>query len=416
MVAGASYTLQQPAPVDSDLKLLLPATDAPNPEFSIVIPALNEEITIGRFVEWCKEGIAAAGIEAEILIIDSSSDRTAEIAVAHGARVLKTPKRGLGRAYIDAIPYIRGRYIIMGDADCTYDFRQISGFVASFRAGYEFIMGSRFAGSIEEGAMPALHRYFGTPLTTFILNFVYQTKFGDIHCGMRGLTKDALQRIVLTSQGWEYASEMIVKSYHLRLKTAEVPVRFLKDQKGRISHLKRSGWITPWRAGWHTLKIIFVYGSERAILPISLALSIPALLVLLLLSAGPVQIYGVTLTSHTMMFASTGLILGLVLAGISILSTCINDRIGNHIEYWGGKFQFTWSMIVWLFLFAVGSILCCLFLIRFIAAGFVLNSDTALFGNLSILGMTMIVVSFLGAGFTILIQALVDRIRVSERR
>src|SRR5438045_9568707 len=152
-----------------DVQLIIPANDVPLSEFSIVVPALDEEITIGQFVDWCMLGIAAAGIQGEVLIIDSSSDRTAEIAVAHGARVLKTPKRGLGRAYIDAIPYIRGRYVLMGDADCTYDFRDIGLFVTQFRSGAEFIMGSRFKGGIEDGAMPPLHRYFGTPLTTFIL-------------------------------------------------------------------------------------------------------------------------------------------------------------------------------------------------------------------------------------------------------
>src|SRR3954465_6177658 len=148
-----------------DMQLILPAEDVESPELSIVIPALNEEITVGQFVDWCKEGIAAAGVVGEILIIDSSSDRTAEIAINKGARVIKTPKRGLGRAYIDAIPFIRGRYVLMGDADCTYDFRELTGFVDKFRGGCEFIMGSRFVGSIEEGAMPPLHRYFGTPLT-----------------------------------------------------------------------------------------------------------------------------------------------------------------------------------------------------------------------------------------------------------
>jgi hypothetical protein len=209
---------------------------------------------------------------------------------------------------------------------------------------------------------------------------------------------------------------MIVKSHRLKLKTTEVPVRFLKDQKGRVSHLKRSGWLTPWRAGWHTLKIILVYGSDRVIVPISMTLSIPALIGLLFLSAGPVQIFGVTLTTHAMMFASTSLILGLVLAGISILSICINDRVGTHIDYWSARFQFTSSMIIWLSVFAMGFFLCSLFIFGFVAAGFVFNNNTILLSHLSILGMTMIILSFLGAGFTILIQALVDRIRVSERR
>ena len=250
------------SPTLDDCTLIVPATDVQNPELSIVIPALDEELTIGKFVDWCKEGIFATGIRAEILIIDSSKDRTAEIAVAHGARVLKTEKRGLGRAYIDAIPYIRGRYVLMGDADCTYDFRDINPFVAQFRNGAEFVMGSRFKGSIEEGAMPPLHRYFGTPVTTFILNVMFGTDFSDINCGMRGITLDALKRAKLASQSWEYASEMVLKSVHLGLRTSEVPVRFLKDPDGRLSHLVRGGWTTPWKAGWINLKAMFVFGAD----------------------------------------------------------------------------------------------------------------------------------------------------------
>jgi len=135
-------------------------------EATIVVPSLNEELTVGEFVDWCKEGLARAGVRGQILIVDSSSDRTPEIVLAHGGEVLRTPKRGLGRAYIDATKYIRGQWIIMGDADLTYDFRELSPFIEAFRSGAEFVMGSRFHGSIEKGAMPGLHRYFGTPLTT----------------------------------------------------------------------------------------------------------------------------------------------------------------------------------------------------------------------------------------------------------
>ena len=131
-----------PSPVrDDDVELLLPADDVDDPEFSIVIPAVNEELCIADFVEWCHEGLRRAGARGEILIVDSSTDRTAELAVAGGARVLRTPKRGLGRAYIDAIPFVRGRYVIMGDADCTYDFRNLEGFVSKLREGYEMAMG-----------------------------------------------------------------------------------------------------------------------------------------------------------------------------------------------------------------------------------------------------------------------------------
>ena len=160
---------------DPEVSLWRPEEDVEEPELSIVIPALNEELTITDFVRWCHEGMRSAGVVGEILIVDSSTDRTTERALAAGARVLKTPKRGLGRAYMDAIPFIRGRWVLMGDCDCTYDFRELDGFVESLRAGAEYVMGSRWRGSIEPGSMPALHRYLGTPVTTWILNRLFDS-------------------------------------------------------------------------------------------------------------------------------------------------------------------------------------------------------------------------------------------------
>ena len=247
---------------DPEIELLIPANDVAEPELSIVIPALNEQLTITDFVAWCHEGMKKAGVVGEILIIDSGSDSTTELALAGGARVLRTPKRGLGRAYIDALPFIRGRYIVMGDADCTYDFRELAPFVEKFRGGAEFIMGSRFRGFIEPGSMPPLHRYLGTPVTTAILNVIFGSRFSDIHCGMRGITKAALGRMDLRSQSWEYASEMVLKSVHMNLRTEEVPIRFLKDRDGRLSHHKRSGWFSPWAAAWINLRAMFVYGAD----------------------------------------------------------------------------------------------------------------------------------------------------------
>jgi glycosyltransferase involved in cell wall biosynthesis len=154
----------------NDGQLLVTANEVAGPKLSIVIPALNEALA------------------------------TSEIALAKGARVLRTPKRGLGRAYIDAIPFIRGEYVLMGDADCTYDFRELGPFLESFHGGCEYVMGSRFRGYIEPGSMPPLHQYFGTPVTTWLLNFLYSSHFSDIHCGMRGITRDALCRMDLQSQ------------------------------------------------------------------------------------------------------------------------------------------------------------------------------------------------------------------------
>jgi glycosyltransferase involved in cell wall biosynthesis len=318
-----------------DIQLLPPADDVADPEVTILVPALNEELTIGRFVEWCRQGIAASGARVEILIVDSSTDRTPEIAVAAGARVLRVPKRGLGRAYIDAIPHIRGRFIIMGDADCTYDFREIRPFIAAFRDGAEFVMGSRFKGSIAPGAMPALHRYFGTPVTTFILNLMFGSRFSDIHCGMRGITREGLQRMDLRSQGWEYASEMVLKSVHMGLKTTEVPIHFLKDPEGRLSHMKRRGWLEPWRAGWMNLRAMLVHGVNFFLLKPGAVLLGVGLPILLLLAFGPLSIGSVGISLNTMLLAMAVATLGLSMlyfGGIAAILFDYSDTVGKRLE------------------------------------------------------------------------------------
>ncbi|TBY76559.1 glycosyltransferase [Rhizobium leguminosarum bv. viciae] len=316
---------------DPELSLLTPDDDVVNPEVTILVPSLNEELTIGTFVDWCREGIAASGAAVEILIVDSSTDRTPEIARDRGARVLRTPKRGLGRAYIDAIPFVRGKFIIMGDADCTYDFRQIAPFIEAFRNGSDFVMGSRFKGSIEDNAMPPLHRYFGTPLTTWILNRMFASRFSDIHCGMRGISVDALLRMDLRSQGWEYASEMVLKSVHMELPTTEVPIHFLKDPDGRLSHMKRRGWMEPWRAGWRNLQAMFVYGFDFFLIWPGFLLLALGLIIMLPLLAGPMAIAGVRFSSNAMLFA-----MALAVLGQSML---VSAAIGRVIFDYSGRVQ-----------------------------------------------------------------------------
>lgn len=277
---------------------------------SVVVPCLNEELCIGEFVDWCLEGLRRAGVSGEVLIIDSSTDRSAEIAEQHGARVLRVPKRGLGRAYIDAIPFIRGRYVIMGDCDLTYDFRELGEFVGRLRDGYEFVMGSRFKGHIEAGAMPALHRYFGTPLTTWTLNVIYGSRFSDIHCGMRAITREALIRMNIESQSWEYASEMVLKAASMTLRTTEVPVRFYKDREGRLSHHKRAGWFSPWLAGWINLRAMFLYAPDFFLTRPGWALFLPGLLLTLSLAAGPRTVHGIVLNLHWMLLGVTLTVVG----------------------------------------------------------------------------------------------------------
>jgi len=308
--------------------LLVPAMDAADPEVTILVPALDEELTIGDFVDWCHEGIRGAETGVEILIVDSSADRTAEIALAKGARVLKTPRRGLGRAYIDAVPHVRGRLVIMGDADCTYDFRVIKPYIDAYRAGAEFVMGSRLKGTIASGAMPGLHRYFGTPLTTFILNLMFGSGFSDIHCGMRGLTRDALTRMDLRSQGWEYASEMVLKSVHMGLVTTEVPINFLKSPEGRLSHMKRRGRLEPWRAGWMNLRAMLTYGVNFFLLKPGFALLAFGLMFLVPLSFGPFSIGPAVFSLNTMLLAMAVATLGLSM----VYSGCIASVLFDYSD------------------------------------------------------------------------------------
>src|SRR5438067_3214921 len=285
---------------------LMPAGAEAGPvDVSIVVPSLNEEITVGEFVDWCKQGLKQAGASGQILIVDSSTDKTPDIVLAHGGEVLRTPMRGLGRAYIDATPYIRGQWIIMGDADLTYDFRELTPFVEAFRKGAEFVMGSRFRGSIEKDAMPGLHRYFGTPLTTWILNRIYGSHYSDIHCGMRGLTRSAFDRIGLKSRSWEYASEMVLKAARLKLVTTEVPVKFYKDREGRLSHHRRMGWLSPWIAGWLNLKVMLVYTPDSFLLKPGILLAAIGGLISGVLAMGPMTIGGVGFGLYWLLFGVT---------------------------------------------------------------------------------------------------------------
>src|SRR3984893_4410188 len=309
-----------PWPGQSGLRHILPDKTSQDVELSIVAPASNEQVTVGEFVDWCKEGLERATVKGQILIIDSSSDNTARIALEHGSEVLLSPKRGLGRAYIDATSYIRGQWIVMGDADLTYDFRELSPFMEAFGKGAEFVMGSGSPGSIERGAMPGLHRYFGTPFTTWILNRIYGSRYSDIHCGMRGLTRPAFDRIGLKSQSWEYASEMVLKAARLNRATAEVPVKFYKDREGRFSHHRRMGWLSPWIAGWLNLKVMLVYTPDSFLLKPGILLTAIGALIACALAMAPVTIGGVGFSLYGLLFGVTCVTLGYSSIQIGVLA------------------------------------------------------------------------------------------------
>ncbi len=391
--------------VDNELQLLIPAVDVADPELSIVIPALNEELTIGMFVDWCLEGLRDAGIRGEILIIDSSTDRTSEIALSKGARVLKSPKRGLGRAYIDAIPFIRGAYILMGDADCTYDFRILKPFVESFRNGQEYIMGSRFRGYIEPGSMPALHQYFGTPGTTWFLNFLYASHFSDIHCGMRGITLDALRRMDLQSQSWEYASEMVLKSVRMNLATAEVPVRFLKDQEGRFSHHKRSGWFSPWHAAWINIKAMFIYGADFFLYRPGLIVMLIGLLLTIPLSMGPVTVGPITFSLYWMLLGLTVSVLGFHGFYMGCLARVFFDYSGVHTRQWLRFFSYTRSVVLSGLAVLLGIAMATPLIRLYLRSGLKLYGTVAPMDHQAVMGLLLVMVGIMNFTFTLSLHA-----------
>jgi len=390
--------------VDNETQLLLPAEDTDAPEVSLVVPALNEEKTIGLFVQWCREGLQAAGVKGEILIIDSGSDRTTQIALAEGARVLKTPKRGLGRAYIDALPHIRGQYAILGDCDCTYDFRRLAPFVEKLRAGYEFVMGTRMRGTIEKGAMPALHRYLGTPVTTWILNCLFDSRFSDIHCGMRGVSTAALRRMRLTSQSWEYASEMVLKSVRMGLRTTEVPIHFLKDRDGRLSHHKRSGWLSPWKAAWINLKEMFIYGADYLLLRPGVISLVAGLLLVLPLSLGPLSLGPVQFSLYWMLFGMSLVLMGVQCIYLGILARVFFDYSGEATRRALSAFPYNRTAFWSAGLFAVGSVLVLLLVADYVRSGYRLWSVPVPSGYLAVTGLTLMLCAFATFSFLLLLH------------
>ena len=381
-------------------------------EVSIVVPCLNEELTVGEFVDWCFEGLQGAGVTGEVLIIDSSSDRSPQIAAERGARVITVPKRGLGRAYIDALPHVRGHIVIMGDCDLTYDFRELEGFIAAVRAGHDFVMGTRTRGAIEPGAMPALHRYFGSPATTLVFNTIYGTRFSDIHCGMRAMTREAFERMDLESDGWEYASEMILKARRLGLRTTEVPVRFWKDREGRESHLKRGGWTTPWRAGWDSLRIMFLYAPDFFLLWPGAVLLAFGIVLSAILAPGPFHALGVGFDLHWMLLGVLCATVGLSAVSLALLARVFYDFEPRFSARLLSIVTYNRGVALSALLVLGGIVPNAVLLSRWLSHGFRLSAIQ----YSSVFGLMLIALGFQLFGFTLLLHMFARRRRLQEAR
>jgi glycosyltransferase involved in cell wall biosynthesis len=380
------------AAVDDGVQLFTPQQDVEDPELSLVIPTLNEQLTIAEFVRWCHEGFAQAGVVGEILIVDSSSDDTARLALEGGARVLRVPRPGIGVAYREAFPYARGRYILMGDADCTYDFRHVEAFVQRFREGYEFVMGSRWKGTIEPGAMPWLHHYLGTPITTWVLNRLYSTNFSDMHCGMRAVTREALLAMDLHSDSWDLTAEMIAKAVHMGLRTTEVPVSLLKDREGRVSHHKRVGWSSPWSAAWINLRAMFVYGPDFFLVKPGLVVFALGLLLTVPLSFAQITLGPVEFSLYWMLLGATLTVTGFQAFLLGCIAQVLFDYRERARRRWLKLFAYTRSVIA-----AAGTMLVGLgctipLLVYYISHSSTVPSSPQ--DRLAVTGLTLIVLGF----------------------
>ena len=371
-----------------------------NKKITIVIPCLNEEKVIGEVIKDSWIGLGNDKINNQVLIVDSGTDDSEKIARSLGADVLKTPRRGLGRAYIDSIPHIKGDYVVMGDADGTYDFKETPNFTKKLDEGYEYVMGTRMKGWIEDGAMPNLHRYFGTPLTTWILNKLFKLKFSDIHCGMRVMTKKALEKIDLRSKSWEYASEMVIKAGLLKLKTAEVPIHFYKDKNGRLSHHKRSGWFSPWYAGWINLKIMLLYAPNFVFFVPGFIALLAGISIVTASSLGLISNFRFHFSLLGFALVSIGFLtvqLGLISKLFSDLNKYYQDKLTLFISK---KFNYDRGMIVGFSLVTLGIILDSFLFYHWYQNRFTLES-ISIYG---IIGLVLITLGFQTIFFTFIVE------------
>ncbi|MBA4072708.1 MAG: dolichol-P-glucose synthetase [Gemmatimonas sp.] len=295
-------------------------------EVSVIMPCLNEAETLGRCIEKACAGFRKTGVIGEVVVADNgSTDGSIEIAEALGARVQKVSAKGYGHALRGGIEAASGRFIIMGDADDSYDFSEIGAFLGKLRDGFDLVMGCRLpsgGGTIAREAMPWKNRWVGNPVLSTIGRVLFRTQVRDFHCGMRAFTREAFLKMDMRTAGMEFASEMVMKASIQGLRVTEVPITLHKDGRTRPPHLR------PWRDGWRHLRFMLVYSPRWLFL-------VPGLLLLALGSLGgvmtllgPCRIGPVTLDVGTMMLCSMGVILGLQLVSQAFYAKVFAMREG----------------------------------------------------------------------------------------
>jgi len=274
-------------------------------ELSIVMPCLNEAETIGACIGKARAALEQANVAGEVIVGDNgSTDGSVEIAERLGAKVVHVKAKGYGSALMGGIAAAAGKYIVMGDADDSYEFGHIPRFLEQLRNGTDLVMGNRFRGGIKPGAMPALHRYLGNPVLSALGRLFFKTPVGDFHCGLRGFSAEAYRRMDLRTTGMEFASEMVVKATLLGLSVAEVPTTLSPDGRSRVPHLR------TWRDGWRHLRFLLLYSPRWLFLYPGFLLMFAGAAITLWLLPGPRSIGSITFDVHTMVYATAFVLLG----------------------------------------------------------------------------------------------------------
>src|SRR5258708_1795 len=274
-------------------------------ELSVVMPCLNESATVGTCVKKALGAMARDGIHGEVIVADNgSTDGSPRIAAELGARVVPIEARGYGSALRGGLTAARGRFVLMGDADESYDFTQLDGFVSKVREGNDLVMGNRCEGGILPGAMPPLHRYLGNPVLTGIGRLFFKSPVGDFHCGLRAFRKDAIERLELRTMGMEFASEMVVKATAFGLRITEIPTTLSPDRRDRAPHLR------TWRDGWRHLRFLLLYSPRWLFLYPGIALFALGIILSAILLPAPRRVGNIVFDVDTLLFAAMATLIG----------------------------------------------------------------------------------------------------------
>ncbi len=312
----------------------------PDLDLTIVMPCLNEAETLAACVEKALRGIEAAGVTGEVLVADNgSTDGSIELAEKHGARVVRVDAKGYGNALRGGIEAARGRWLLMGDADDSYDFGEAPRFVAKLREGCELVMGCRLpagGGTIMPGAMPWKNRWLGNPVLSFIGRLFFKTPIRDFHCGLRAFTRDAYERMALKTTGMEFASEMVMKASLFAMRMTEVPITLHPDGRTRPPHLR------PWRDGWRHLRFMLIYSPRWLFLVPGLVLAGAGAGAGAVLGAGPLVVGGVRFEVGALIIAAMSLIIGVQLVAFAFFSKvfAIGEGLLPEDRKLGGLFGF----------------------------------------------------------------------------